>query len=223
MAEEVKDVILHVYKLAPQDNSFVSRFLPAIGFGAYHSCLEVDGYRYTFAANVGIQKMRSNGRVLLVPGAQFEESVFLGGVQFNRGEVNGIVKKLEEHYFGSNAYHLVYRNCNHFSETFATALIVPDKLIESQRQQRLKTYPDYINRLANTSRSIVKSAIDNKDDIVPCNAWEEARLVIGVEGKVGWNMTTSSTQVSNKKSNNQKKELTEEQKAILAKIRVGKK
>lgn len=224
MAEEIKDVVLHVYRIAPSDegaNSFVSRFLPAIGFGAYHTSLEVDGYRYSFAANAGITKTLSRNEGV-PPGAAFEESIFLGGFQFNRGEINGILKKLEK-FFGPTSYHLVHRNCNHFTETFATTLIIPDRLLENKKQkERLKSYPDHINRLANTC----KFGISHDDDIVPCQIWEEARSALAADEKVSWNFTAEGTKKEaskSKKKGNEKKELSEKQKAILSKIRAGKK
>mmetsp|Transcript_7697 Transcript_7697/g.8489 ORF Transcript_7697/g.8489 Transcript_7697/m.8489 type:complete len:231 (+) Transcript_7697:90-782(+) len=227
MVKDVKDVILHVYKLAPENNAFISQFLPAIGFGAYHSCVEIDGYRYTFAANAGIQKTPSfdtstNGG-LLPGGAQFEESIRLGVIQFNQSEIDSIVRKLEDQYFGTTSYHLVYRNCNHFSETFATTLIMPDKLLEENEcwggENYLKTFPSHVNRLANMSRGILQVTVEkDQNDITPCVVKEEARFVICDRDNVGWNAMTKQNNFTVVK-NRQKKELTEKQKVILRKIR----
>jgi hypothetical protein len=39
---------------------FTRTFLPAIGFGAYHTSLQIHGYRYTFTGNFGIVKCFSH-------------------------------------------------------------------------------------------------------------------------------------------------------------------
>ena len=221
--EELKDVTLHVYQLAASEGSnggsFLSRMLPAVGLGAYHTSVEVAGYRYTFAANAGIIKTRSQNEGV-PPGANFKTSVNLGacGCQ-NRGEINAIIKKLGDLFHG-RSYHLVHRNCNHFTETFATALILYDELVDS-RQARLKTYPEWVNRLANTSKVVV----GHDDDISPCNVVEEARKAVGADDKVGWKLSSNAkanSKASSKSSGQTKRTLTEKQKAALAKIRGGK-
>jgi hypothetical protein len=58
---------------------------------------------------------------------------------------------------------LVHRNCNHFTETFATALLNYEDLMEGKPLLgRLNVYPVYINRLATTGAAFV----GHDDDIV---------------------------------------------------------
>jgi hypothetical protein len=116
------------------------------------------------------------------------------------------------------------RNCNHFTETLATAIILQDGLAESGHP-KLKSYPEWINRLANTSKMVVS----HDDDIVPCNPLEEARKAVGADQKVAWgfsNNNDKSATANNKRNSSgkstSKKELTEKQKAALAKIRGNK-
>ena len=221
--EELKDVTLHVYQLAAPEGSnggsFLSRMLPSVGLGAYHTSLEIDGYRYTFAANAGIIKTRSQNEGI-PSGATFKTSIDLGACGCrNRGEISAIIKKLSECFHG-RSYHLVHRNCNHFTETFATALILHDELVD-RKQARLKTYPEWVNRLANTSKMVV----GHDDDITPCSVLEEARKAVGADEKVGWDLTSdakASRKAPSKTSGQTKRTLTEKQKAALAKIRGGK-
>jgi len=233
--EELKDVILHVYRLEPSSangdgassNFFLQRMLPAIGMGAYHTSLEIDGYHYTFAAQRGICRISSSAHDASVPpqGATFQETIALGSNITSRSEILGIVKKLEQSFFTSTAYHLVHRNCNHFTQTLATAVILRDELLETggdkkkQRSRiRLSTYPTWINKLASTSSNF----IGHDDDIVPCNVVEEAASAVGAnDGKVSWDLSSSANGGREKKatSRSQKKELTDKQKAILEKIR----
>ena len=224
--EELKDVVLNVYSLAPATaaseeqvsragNFLTARLLPAMGLGAYHTEIVLDGYHYTFAANVGIVKTLARR---LPPHAAFQEAIPLGSCRPQRGAINALIKRLGELYFTPTAYHLVHRNCNHFTETLATALILYDDLIEHMdKPKRLVTYPDWVNRLATTSRLVVS----HDDDIVPCNVWQEAAKGVGADEKISWSMESKGNKgVDKKKSaSNQKKDLSEKQKALLAKIR----
>lgn len=224
--EELKDVVLHVYELQTTPNqqqqqsagvralSFFSRMLPSMGMGAYHTSLEVMGDRYTFAANAGIVKTRSRSEAV-PPGATYKEAIQLGACSLrNRGELNEVVTKLSE-FFSKTAYHLVHRNCNHFTETFATAIILKDSLAEPGNH-KLKYYPEWINRLAKNG-SVV---ISHDEDIVPCNVLQEARKAVGADTKVGWEFSSNDNSHGRRNSSrSSKKELSEKQKAMLEKIR----
>ena len=232
--QELQDVVLHVYELQTPESqqqqqqqstggralSFFSRLLPSIGMGAYHTSLEVMDDRYTFAANAGIVKTRSRNEAV-PPGATYKEAIPLGACSVrNRGELQEIVKQLQV-FFKPDGYHLLHRNCNHFTETFATAIILQDALAEpSKDQHRLKSYPEWINRLANTSKTMVS----HDPDIVPCRVLEEARKAVGADQKVGWDFSNNNSKQtkSSKRTSSGKKELTEKQKAALAKIRGNK-
>mmetsp|Transcript_5114 Transcript_5114/g.10107 ORF Transcript_5114/g.10107 Transcript_5114/m.10107 type:complete len:234 (-) Transcript_5114:389-1090(-) len=231
--EELKDVTLHVYRLeAPGDGSranattassfsWMTRLLPSLGMGAYHTSVEVDGFRYTFVAQQGIVKTSSR-KEGVPPGACYIEAIDLGASACtSRGQVTEIVQKLRTTTFHANAYHLVHRNCNHFTETLATCLILKDQLVDQKKPTRLNSYPEWVNRLANTSQHVV----GHDNDIVPCHVWNEARMATGADETVGWDLVSSSEPKSRKKqaasSGGSKKELTDKQKAILAKIRTG--
>ena len=217
--EGAKDVILHVYELqSGNSGSFLSRVLPSIGMAPHHTSLEVDGYRYTFAANAGIVKTASRNEGVPT-GAAYKEAMPLGSCACNRGEISAILKKLGETFHGTS-YHLVHRNCNHFTETLATAIILNDKLMD-KNQGRLDTYPEWVNRLANTSKMV----ISHDEDIVPCDPLAEARKATGADEKIGWDLPSAKEKASMTSSSKQsgKKPLTDKQKEILAKIKGNKK
>lgn len=152
------------------------------------------------------------------PNAIFQESIKLGRSPYERTEVNSIVKILGDEFFAPEAYHLVHRNCNHFTETFATALVLGNQLAETD-VKRFETYPPWINRLANTGQMVV--AKDVTRDTRTCMPVEEARKAVGADKKVGWSLskTADDTNAKNNTSSGTKKELTEAQKSALAKIR----
>lgn len=263
--EPIQEVRLHVYALTPEENltsgggggggsnrnhgnAFLRMFsrtvLPMVGMGAYHTSLEIDGYVYVYAANVGITKTKLTSTTTpetMVPPqmATYQESIFLGSSRRTRAEIHDIFRNLQSNTFGAQSYHLVHRNCNHFTETFATALLLYDELILDYQQQqqspsfvsslRLKTYPTWINRLAYSSSSMIAHDID----IVPCQVITEAQLAIDARNKVTWAFPTTTTTATsssfpkqpkkkkNASSNATKKQLTQAQRAALAKIRKG--
>ncbi|PAV69214.1 hypothetical protein WR25_01556 [Diploscapter pachys] len=70
----------------------------------------------------------------------FRESIHLGETDFTASEVREMIKSLGGDFRGDR-YHLISRNCNHFSAVFAKTLTG-------------REIPGWINRLANISGSI---------------------------------------------------------------------
>jgi PPPDE putative peptidase domain len=230
--DELKDVVLNVYTLATDSPdlgrtvTFFSRMLPSLGMGAYHTSIELDGYHYTFAAGAGIIKTSARHNNQSVPlNAAFREAIALGSCRIpsskSGGGVAAIIKILGEKFFTATSYHLVHRNCNHFTETFATALILHDHIVASSasnstspRRQRLAAYPDWINRLASTGALV----ISHDDDIVPCDVWKEACVALGVDPTTPKSAVSDSASAATATNRTTKKTLTEAQKKALAKI-----
>ena len=217
-------VVLNIYELtAPEQSSsgcaevpsaasWLQKLLTPMGFGAYHTSIDVHGYTYTYGAGGGIQKTQVVNKYIHVPpNGVFKQSIVLGSCCMSRGEINECLNRLRTTFTGTS-YHLLNRNCNHFTETFATAVILGEELA-SQQPPSLKTYPPWVNRLAKSGTTL----IDHGD---VCNVLQEARAAAGVEGKVGWDLQTTGVAASNVPK--QKKELTEAQKAALAKLKKSK-
>jgi hypothetical protein len=230
----VHEVTLHVYQLAPEGHAFFTGVLPSLGLGAYHTCIEIDQSRYTFAPKVGI--VRSSIRHEHAPtGAVWKEAIVLGSCRLERGRVARIVRILQDRFFGQFAYHLVHRNCNHFTETMATALLCHDEVIQAAVSGNaetndnalrpldgaLRTFPTYINRLANTSGHFVSYEANT----IPCQVGQEAAhaVVASQDTSVEKASRSASTRTSaldtSANRTATKKVLTDRQKAALAKIR----
>lgn len=148
----------------------------------------------------------------------FRESIIVGQTWFEQKEINQMISRMREGKWKGENYHLANRNCNHFSETFALALVKGEELVEGNAGLTLESYPKWVNRLAKTGTSL------GIDDGKVCDVNNEARQALG-EDKVGWNFkpTQRDQQVSptdGKRS--QKKELTDKQKAALAKLKAVK-
>ncbi len=231
---ETIDIILNIYELTPpesngEDNaaasvSFFSRLLKPLGFGTYHTSLEVNGYCYTFSV-AGIQKSSVVNKASHVPrNGSFKESVKLASLSesMDQNKINECINNLRQSSFKGPSYHLACRNCNHFTETFATALVLADHQLLSDAENdekvssnlELKTYPKWVNRLAKSGSGFL-----DHDDV--CDVMKEARSAAGVEGKIGWGLSSSGVPTSSldKNSRSKKKTLTEDQKKVLAKLR----
>ena len=108
---------------------------------------------------------------------------------------------------------MAYRNCNHFTETLATALVVSKADLVQKRS--LKSYPNYINRLARTGMTVLDQNADKTEGTTGiCHIMKEARAAMSIDEK-----TKIPKKNDDKPKRKQKKELTEAQKKILAKIK----
>lgn len=184
--------------------------------GTYHTSITLRDDCYSFAAVSGITKCTiQNEPTTIPPNASLQESIVLGSCTLEtRGDVNRVVNGLR-HSFHGTSYHLANRNCNHFTETFATALTMGDRLID-ERPKLVPKYPAWVNRLAKTGTSLGL----NGGDV--CNVWEEARRATGAELKVGHGFSSSEERTKRrveKSKKKKKKELTERQKVALAKLK----
>ena len=233
------EVTLNVYDLSAANDSHDSsgesgggmsrfltqRLLPSIGMGAYHTSLTIGTKTYTFAAQSGITSRNTS----IVHGTSLPliESISLGHcTRFDSGSssskvLNPILNQLRQ-FFTPTSYHLVSRNCNHFTEVLAMALLHPHPN---------NRYPAYINRLAKRSSSFLPKDDSNLPADTantsstiprPCNVALEAQYAIQA---LESNTILSAGSIQDgmggekDKTRSQKKQLTEKQKAALAKLK----
>ncbi|KAJ7944707.1 DeSI-like protein [Quillaja saponaria] len=120
---------LNVYDLTTVNN-----YLYYFGFGIFHSGIEVHGVEYGFGAHEyptsGVFEVEPRS----CPGFIFRRSVFLGSTDMSRSEFRSFMEHLSAKYHG-DTYHLVSKNCNHFTDEVC---------------QRLtgKPIPGWVNRVA---------------------------------------------------------------------------
>ena len=117
-------VVVNVYDLAAGND-----YMHPLGFGAFHSGLEVHGREYTFSSS-GVFSHMPRG----APGAPFRESVVVGEVRMSSREVEDVVNRLRQDFPG-HRYNVLSCNCNTFCNALAMELTG-------------KMAPGYINRLA---------------------------------------------------------------------------
>ena len=208
------------------------RFLPflrKIGLGTYHTSIQMRSKCYSFAAGHGIAQSHppTSGADRYAPSnARYQESITLGTTMLPQGKINEIVNKLRDTTFTTTSYHLMNRNCNHFTTTLAMALLHYDQLTDPRYRPKLDRYPAWVNRLARTGTGL--GCLNGEGVDVICNPEREARVAVGAEQRVGWDLSkpgngnavsTNSKKGTSGTNSNEKKELTEEQKKILAKLK----
>ncbi|KJH50171.1 hypothetical protein DICVIV_03679 [Dictyocaulus viviparus] len=115
-----------------------------IGFGVFHSGIEVYGIEYSYGGHPyalsGVFENSPQDAEELGENFKFRQSILIGETSFTAVAVRELIKSLGQEYRGDR-YHLISRNCNHFSAVLAKALTGKD-------------IPTWINRLANLSGSI---------------------------------------------------------------------
>jgi len=121
------EVFLHVYDLDQVTAKLNDLALRNIGLGAYHCGIEVLGDEWFFvwgdsssSSGTGVLYMEPKSHQVHV----YKESVSLGHSPLTEDDVrNAIADAMDA--WSADSYHIVNRNCVHFSEDLASRLQVP--------------------------------------------------------------------------------------------------
>ncbi|KAJ9536892.1 hypothetical protein OSB04_029625 [Centaurea solstitialis] len=120
---------LNVYDLTPVNN-----YLYWLGFGVFHTGIEVYDMEYAFGAHEystsGVFEVEPKS----CPGFIFRRSIPLGSTDMSPTEFRSFMEHLSNKYHG-DSYHLIAKNCNHFTN-------------EVCMQLTGKPIPGWVNRLA---------------------------------------------------------------------------
>lgn len=132
-------VRLNVY-----DMYWLNEYASTLGFGVYHSGIEVYGVEYAYGGHPfafsGIFENTPQDAEELGENFKFRECILIGETDFTAADVRHMIQLLGHEYRGDK-YHLISKNCNHFSAAFAKTLTGRD-------------IPGWVNRLASFSGSI---------------------------------------------------------------------
>eukprot|EP00755_Sulcionema_specki_P019283 Sspe_Gene.69053::Locus_40694_Transcript_4_4_Confidence_0.429_Length_2555::g.69053::m.69053 len=140
-------VVLNVYDMP---DSGLQRLGPIIGLGTYHTGLAVYGREYSFMSSrssptspTGVywtQPMKSCQGL--------KETIRLGETRRTQMQVHRLVASLSKEW-DHTSYHLLTRNCNHFTECLARKLL-PTVVL-----------PSYINRAASVGSTVIPDVVFN--------------------------------------------------------------
>ncbi|KAI8340297.1 PPPDE putative peptidase domain-containing protein [Chlamydoabsidia padenii] len=120
--ENHHEVFVNVYDMLQP--SFLTRFgYYALGIGIYHSGVEICGKEYCF----GGHEYKNVTGVFAVepkvgpPGLLFKQSIRIGTTRLTKIEILEQIQSISKEYVGTS-YHLLTRNCNHFTDDFCAQL-----------------------------------------------------------------------------------------------------
>jgi len=126
-------------KVNVYDMTSLNNYISSLGIGVYHCGLQIydreyayGGHSYSFS---GVFEIAPKDEIALgEENFKFKETITIGHTDFNHEEVREIINNLGNEFTGDR-YHLLNKNCNHFTDSLAKVLCG-------------KGIPTWVNRLA---------------------------------------------------------------------------
>jgi hypothetical protein len=126
-------VYLNIYHV-----TIFNYILQFFGLGIFHSTLEINDIEYCFKLGIGDESgIFYNCSKDGIDKKWLKEKIYLGNTPYDSDSVNDIFKLYIPFWLGKT-YNLFQKNCNDFTNFFASLLLRTDKVIN---------YPEYVNRI----------------------------------------------------------------------------
>lgn len=151
-------VFLNVYNLRYAARKNGCLVCDCMGFGFYHSGIEVFGSEWSFAGAANchprICGIISCAPLTVLPPESLEVRLLLGHLPPDTqvSDIHKILRELAPEWAACR-YHLFRRNCNHFSHAFRDAIAKEFKTV------KIKKIPRYVNRAARVAAVVVPEAL----------------------------------------------------------------
>ncbi|PIO72886.1 hypothetical protein TELCIR_05159 [Teladorsagia circumcincta] len=185
-------VRLNVY-----DMYWLNDYASNIGFGIFHSGIEVYGVEYAYGGHPyafsGVFENSPQDAEELGENFKFRQCIVIGETSFSASAVRELIKSLGQEYRGDR-YHLISRNCNHFSAVLAKCLpqewLTPVALQQSLLDEQRNT--DRSKATGNDAHK--RLSIDSAEDALDAKLNDSRATVVSARGFVcGDNSSTLSS------------------------------
>ncbi|CAH8470847.1 unnamed protein product [Heterobilharzia americana] len=134
----VNDVTSSLVTVNVYDMLWLNYYVSLLGIGVYHTGVVVHGTEYSYGGhpltNSGIFTMLPKDSAYLGVNYSFKLTLTMGYTDFTASDVTLLLDSMAPDYSGDQ-YHLLHKNCNHFSDAFVQILCG-------------HSLPKWINRLA---------------------------------------------------------------------------